>query len=581
MRMSQFFTSTLREVPHDTDSINLELLVRGGFVRQLTSGVYSFLPIGTRVIHKISEIVRQEMNRAGGQEVILPILQPKDIWDIAPANGGPSRYEAVDVLFKLHDRRGRDMLLGPTHEEVVTTLAAEFVRSYRDLPRLLYQIQTKFRDEPRPRGGLLRVREFIMKDLYSFNADFEGLDHSYRKMAEAYQTIFKRCGVQFVVIHADSGAIGGKESQEFLAVTTAGEDDAMLCDSCGYAANREKAEFVRSALTNEPEGMLEEVYTPNCSSIDDLTAFLSIPAAKTIKSVCYGAGDKLILTIVRGDLEINEVKLSNTLYSRGINAAELHLATAEELAQHGIVAGYTSPMDKDNSVLIVADLSLQSGNNFVTGANRANYHVINANYQRDFRVDAWEDIAQAYDGATCVLCGGVLHAVRGCEIGHIFKLGTMYSELLGATFLDAEGIARPIVMGSYGIGIGRIMAVIVEQSHDEKGIIWPFSIAPYHVALLGLDLDKPEICQVAEQLYADLIAAGTEVLFDDRAETAGIKFNDADLLGLPLRVVVSKRSLKYGGVELKLRLQKESRIVPIEDAVLVIQREIQGTMYYV
>jgi prolyl-tRNA synthetase len=575
MRMSQLFTTTLREVPHDTDSISQELLVRGGFIRQLTSGVYSFLPLGTRVLHKISAIVREEMDRVGGQEVIMPILQPKDIWDIAPANGGPSRYEAVDVLFKLQDRRGRDMLLGPTHEEVVTTLAAEFVRSYRDLPRLVYQIQTKFRDEPRPRGGLLRVREFIMKDLYSFDANFEGLDRSYRIMSSAYQTIFHRCGVQFIVIHADSGAIGGKESQEFIAMTSAGEDDALICDSCGYAANREKAEFVRPTLASEPEGMLEEVYTPSCSSISDLTAFLNIPAAKTIKSVCYGAGSKLILAIVRGDLEINEVKLTNTLNSQGLNVADLHLATPKELAKGGIVAGYTSPMDRDSSVLIIADTSLQIGNNFVTGANRANYHVINANYARDFRVDVWEDIALAYDGATCVQCGGKLHPVRGCEIGHIFKPGTMYSERLGATFLDAEGKTCPIVMGSYGIGIGRILAVVVEQSHDEKGIIWPFSIAPYHVALLGLDLDKPDIRQAAEQLYADLTAAGIEVLFDDRAETAGVKFNDADLLGLPIRVVVSKRTLKNGGTEFKLRSQKESRIVPISEAVDAIRHEMR------
>jgi prolyl-tRNA synthetase len=570
MRMSQLFTTTLREVPHDTDSISQELLVRGGFIRQLTSGVYSFLPLGTRVMHKISAIVREEMDRAGGQEVILPILQPRDIWDVVPADGGPSRYEKVDVLFKLQDRRGRDMLLGATHEEVVTTLAAEFVRSYRDLPRLLYQIQIKFRDEPRPRGGLLRVREFIMKDLYSFDADLDGLDRSYRIMTEAYQNIFTRCGVQFVVIHADSGAIGGKESHEFIAITNAGEDDAMICDTCGYAANREKAEFVRPKLISEPEASLEEVYTPDCTSISDLTTFLNIPAFKTLKSVCYSASDSLILAIVRGNLEINDVKLTNTLYTLGINAVDLHLATPEELAQHGIVVGYTSPVDKDNAVLIIADLSLQSGNNMVTGANRAQYHLKNVNYPRDFRVDVWNDIASAYDGATCAHCGGTLHAVRGCEIGHIFKPGTMYSERLGANYLDAEGKTRPIMMGSYGIGIGRILAVVVEQCHDEKGMIWPFSIAPYHVSLLGLDLDKPEIREVAEQLYTDLLAAGIEVLFDDRSEAAGVKFNDADLLGLPFRAVFSKRSLKNGGLELKRRSQKESKIVPIADAIKMI-----------
>ncbi len=575
MRLSRLLTTTLREVPRDTEGGNQELLVRGGYIRQLTSGIYSMLPLGNRVIRKISQIIREEMDRAGGQEVTMPVLQPKDLWDKEPVGGGPSRSEAMgDVLFKLKDRKGRDMVLGPTHEEVVTLLVEEFVRSYRDLPQMIYQIQTKLRDEPRPRGGLLRVREFIMKDLYSFDADYEGMDVSYRKMAEAYRAVYTRCGMNFIVIHADSGAIGGKESQEFIAITEAGEDDAMICDRCDYAANREKAEFVRSELAKEPEGALEEVYTPNCMSISDLAAFLGIPEAKTLKSVCYVAAGRLILAIVRGDLDVNEVKLANTLYHHGVNAANLHLATPEELAEAGIIAGYTSPLNKGPEVLIVADPSVQMGNNFVAGANRADYHIKNVNYPRDFRVDIWEDIASAFDGATCVRCGGTLHAVRGTEVGHIFKLGTRYSDSFGATFLDAEGVAHPILMGCYGMGVGRIMAAMVEQSHDEKGIIWPFSIAPYHVALIGLDLDKGETAATAEQLYADLSAAGVEVLFDDRAETAGVKFNDADLLGLPLRAVVSKRSLKNGGIELKLRTQKESRIVPLDDAVKAIQEEI-------
>ncbi len=579
MRVSQQLTTTLREVPRDSEGGNQELLVRAGFIRQLTSGVYSLLPPGTRVIHKISQIVREEMDRAGGQEVIMPVLQPKDLWDTPSAGGGPTRTEVFgDVLFKLKDRKGRDMVLGPTHEEVVTTLVSEFVRSYRDLPQRIYQIQTKFRDEPRPRGGLLRVREFIMKDLYSFDANDEGMDVSYLTMAEAYRAVFTRCGLRFIVIHADSGAIGGKDSQEFIAITEAGEDDAMICDNCDYAANREKAEFVRSDLAREPVGELEEVYTPNCTSISDLVAFLHIPEAKTIKSVCYVAGGRLVLAIVRGDLDINEVKLANTLYHNGVNAADLHLATPEELEKAGIVAGYTSPLHKGAHVLIVADPSLHLGNNFVAGANKATYHVKNVNEPRDFRVDIWEDIASAYDGATCVRCGGTLHAVRGSELGHIFKLGARYSEALGATFLDAEGVARPLLMGCYGIGIGRIMATLVEQSHDEKGIIWPFSIAPYHVALLGLDLDKPEPGVAAEQLYTELTAAGVEVLYDDRPESAGVKFNDADLVGLPIRAVVSRRSLKNGGIELKLRSQKESRIVPMSDAVGVIQEEIRRRM---
>ncbi|GHO89719.1 proline--tRNA ligase [Dictyobacter formicarum] len=574
MRISQLLTTTLREAPREAEGINQELLVRAGFVRQLTSGVYSFLPLGNRVLQKIATIIREEMNRAGGQEVIMPVIQPRDIWEVKPADGGPSRAEGVDILFQLKDRKGRDMVLGPTHEEVVTLLAKEFVRSYRDLPQLIYQIQVKLRDEPRPRGGLLRTREFLMKDLYSFDADEAAMDKSYRTIREAYQAIFTRCGLRFIVIEADSGAIGGKDSQEFIALTDAGEDDAVQCSNCGYAANTEKAEFVRSELARQPEADLEEVFTPGCTTINDLADFLHIPTAQTMKAVLYSSGGRLILGSVRGDLEVNEVKLINALRRAGIDTTDLHMATPEELQQAGIVAGFTSPIGKSPDIFILADTSLKTGNNFVGGANRVDYHIKNINYPRDFRVDAWEDIASAYEGAQCVHCGGSLHVVHGSELGHIFKLGTRYSVPFGSTFLDAQGSEQPLLMGCYGIGLGRVMAIAVEQSHDEKGIIWSFGMAPYHLALVGLDLDKGENRQIAEQLYRDLQAAGVEVLFDDRAESAGVKFNDSDLMGLPLRAVVSKRSLKNGGIELKLRSQKESRIVPLVDAVQVIQQEI-------
>ena len=575
MRVSQQLTKTLREVPRDSEGGNQELLVRAGFIRQLTSGIYSMLPMGNRTIRKISQIVREEMDRKGGQEVTMPVLQPKELWEIEPESG-PSRADAMgDVLFSLQDRKGRDMVLGPTHEEVVTNIVGEFSRSYRDLPQLIYQIQTKFRDEPRPRGGLLRVREFIMKDLYSFDADAQGLDVSYRKMSDAYRAFFTRCGMRFVVIEADSGAIGGKDSQEFIAITEAGEDDAMICENGDYAANREKAEFVRTELPREPEAELEEVYTLGQTSIEDLAAFLHIPKEKTMKVVCFVAEGKLIMAVVRGDLDVNDVKLTNTVYRTGINAADMHLATDEELKAYGIVAGYTSPLDKGSDILIIADPSLKLGNNFVAGANKPNYHIKNVNYSRDFRVDIWEDIASAYEGAICIHCGGKLHAIRGTEVGHIFKLGTKYTELFDVTYLDDEGVARPILMGCYGIGIGRTMAAIVEQSHDDKGIIWPMSIAPYQVALVGLDLDKAETREAAEKLYADLEAAGVEVLYDDRDERAGVKFNDADLIGLPIRAVISKRSLKNGGIEMKLRSESESRIVPLAEAVTVIQEEIR------
>lgn len=574
MRVSQQLSRTLREAPRDSEGGNQELLVRAGFIRQLTTGVYSFLPMGQRVMRKISQIVREEMDRAGGQEVSMPVIQPRELWDKQPSSG-PSRAEALgDVLFKLRDRRGREMVLGPTHEEIVTTLVAEFARSYRDLPQLIYQIQTKLRDEPRPRGGLLRVREFTMMDLYSFDADAEGLEVSYHKMVQAYRNIFDRVGMRYIAIEADSGAIGGKDSQEFIALTEAGEDDAMICDTCGYAANREKAEFVRTELPRESEGTLEEVYTPNCATISDLAAFLHIPEARTMKAVCYSAAGQIIMALVRGDLEINEVKLTNAVYRSGINASNLSLATGEELEGAGIIAGFTSPLDKDRRILLIADTSLQQANNVVAGANRIDYHLKNVNYPRDFRVDSWEDIASAFEGAQCARCGGTLRAMRGTEIGHIFKVGTKYSDLFGTTLLDAAGVSRPLLMGCYGLGVGRAMAALVEQSHDEKGMLWPFSVAPYHINLLGLDLDKAENREVAEQLYVDLKAAAIEVLYDDRLESAGVKFNDADLLGLPLRAVVSKRSLKNGGVELKLRKESNSCTVPLREAVQAMREAV-------
>ncbi|HZU66014.1 MAG TPA: proline--tRNA ligase [Ktedonobacteraceae bacterium] len=575
MRVTELLSKTQREAPRDSEGGNQELLVRAGFVRQLTSGVYTYLPLGYRVMHKIMEIVREEMERVGGQEVILPIIQPMELWEKQPADGHPGRAEKMgDILFKLKDRRGRDMVLAPTHEEVITSLVAEFVRSYRDLPQLIYQINTKFRDEPRPRGGLLRNREFIMKDLYSFDADFEGLELSYQAMAEAYRRAFTRCGLKFIAIEADSGAIGGKDSQEFIAITEAGEDDAIVCDRCRYAANREKAEFVRIELPREPEAALEEVYTPGTTTISDLANFLHIPEAKTIKAVCYVAGGRLVLAIVRGDLEINEVKLTNALYHAGINAADLHLATPQELEKAGIVAGYTSPVGKDERVFIIADSSLKMGNNFVAGANRVDHHIKNVNYPLDFRVDEWEDIASAYVGATCARCGGTLRAVRGTEVGHIFKVGTQYSDLFNVTYLDAEGIAHPIVMGTYGMGIGRMMAAVVEQSHDEKGITWPITIAPYQVMLIGLDLDKQENLMAAEHVYSYALAAGIEILYDDRSESAGVKLKDADLLGIPVRVVASSRSLKNGGVEIKMRRRDETRIVSLQESILAIKEEI-------
>lgn len=577
MRASAMLSKTLREVTHDTEGGNQELLTRAGFMRQLTSGVYTFLPLGNRVIAKISQIVREEMNAVGGQEVTMPVLQPRDLWVKRPPNGGPTRAEGYGpVLFSLQDRRQRAMVLGPTHEEVVTQLALEFIRSYRDLPRLIYQIQIKERDEPRPRGGLLRSREFLMKDLYSFDADQQGLDSSYRKMAQAYTNVLNRCGLHFIAIEADSGAIGGKDSQEFIALTEAGEDEALVCENGDYAANVEKAEFLRSVAPHELEEPVSEIHTPGVDTIERLTTFLGIPASKVIKAVIYVASGKVVMAIVRGDLEINDVKLTNTLTRAGINAADLHLATHSELQKAGIVSGYASPLGLSEEVLIVADDAVRLGANFVAGSNKANYHLENVNYPRDFRVDVWDDVASAHEGAQCARCGGILHAVRGCEAGHIFKLGTKYSDLFGATYLDVDGESHPILMGTYGIGITRLMAIIVEQSHDDHGIIWPFSVAPYHVALVGLDLESDEIRQVADEVYDALTSAGVEVLYDDRQESAGVKFNDADLIGLPLRIVVSKRSISKGGAEIKPRSDRKSRVVLLDELVAAIQGEVQS-----
>jgi prolyl-tRNA synthetase len=568
MRYSQLFVRTLREAPAEAETVSYQLLARGGFVRQLTAGVYSVLPLGQRVLLKVANIIREEMNAAGGQEFTLPVLQPLELWTAQPA-GGVSRAEMLgEVLFRLKDRRGRDLVLGPTHEEVITLLAKEFVRSYRDLPLRLYQIQTKFRDELRPRGGLLRVREFWMKDLYSFDADEAGLDASYRAMIEAYRRIFRRCDVETIIAEADSGAIGGKDSLEFLAPGEAGEDDAMVCSQCGYAANREKAEFVRAPLPDEAEAALEEVYTPGQKTIADLAAFLRIPTAKTLKSVCYVADGRLIFALVRGDLEVNEVKLFNTVRRAGLNATDLHLATPEEPQRAGgVVAGFTSPIGQGEDVLILADTSLQAGRNFVAGANRADYHLRNVNVGRDFRVDAWADIASAFAGATCACCGGTLEARRAAELGHVFKLGTKYSELFNATFLGEDGQEHLMLMGCYGIGLGRILAMAVEQHHDERGICWPVAIAPYQVALCALGTGDAEVERSAEALYAALSEAGVEVLYDDRAESAGIKFNDADLIGLPLRLVVSRRTLAQGAVEWKLRTEQQGRMVALDAVV--------------
>jgi len=553
MRISKLFGKTQREVPAEAETVSHQLLLRAGMIHQVAAGVYSYLPLGWRVLRKIENIIREEMDKSGGQELMLPVLQPLELWqetgrDLAFGKG----------LFTLSDRRERKLCLGPTHEEVITELVRHNVQSYRDLPLLLYQIQTKFRDEPRPRAGLIRVREFIMKDLYSFDTDEEGLNQSYDKMLQAYQNIYARCGLPSLLVEADSGAIGGKESHEFMVITESGEDEIIYCAHCPYAANVDKAESIKSKIEQEEPLPLEEVATPGVSTIEQVADFLKVPKSHTLKAVFYIADGKLVFVVIRGDIEVNEVKLKNAL-----GCVELRLATEAEVIAAGIVAGSASPIGI-SGIKIIADDSITSGTNFVAGANKPDTHFRNVNYPRDFQTDLMADIAQACAGEGCPRCGSKLLSTRGIEVGHIFKLGTFISEKLGAFFIDPNGVAHPIVMGCYGIGLDRLLAAAIEQNHDDKGIIWPMPIAPYHVYLCPLYLESPKVAATAENLYADLEAQGLEVLFDDRRESPGVKFNDADLLGIPIRVTISPRTLETDSAEIKKRSEKESELVPLE-----------------
>ncbi len=554
MRVSELFGKTKREIPAEADTISHQLLLKSGMIYQVAAGVYAYLPLAWRVLKKIENIMRQEMDSAGGQEVMLPALHPLELWqktgrDLAFGQG----------LFTLYDRRERRLALGPTHEEVVTEMASHFVQSYRDLPLRLYQIQTKFRDEPRPRGGLIRVREFTMKDLYSFDADEAGLNESYQKMLQAYRNIYARCGLPAVMVEADSGAIGGKESNEFMLIADSGEDEIISCPDCHYTANADKAESVKTAAGGGEPLPLEEVSTPGMTTIEEVSKFLDVPRNRTLKAVFYIADGKLIFVVIRGDIEVNEVKLKNALV-----CTDLRMASEGEVREAGIVAGAASPIGV-SGIKIVADNSITTGSNFVAGANKPATHFKNANYPRDFKCDLMTDIARARAGDTCPRCGGKLQSANGIEVGHTFKLGTSISQKLGANFIDPSGISRPMIMGCYGIGLGRLLAAAIEQSHDDKGIIWPLPIAPYQIYLCPLYLENTSVAAAAEKLYADLTAQGLEVLYDDRNDSPGVKFNDADLLGIPIRVTVSPRTLEKNSVEIKRRTEKKAQIVLLEE----------------
>ena len=573
MKFTQLISKTLRFDPPEAETASHRLMLKAGMIQQVASGVYSYLPLAWRSIRKIENVIREEMDAAGGQEVMMPTLQPMELWE---HTGRRSAFGAS--LFSLEDRRGRPMVLAPTHEEVVTSIVRANVQSYRDLPVILYQIQTKFRDELRPRAGLVRVREFDMKDAYSFDADEDSLDRSYQAMAQAYRNIYRRCDLPVLMAEADSGAIGGKDSHEFILATSTGEDTVITCSGCDYTANAEKAVASLTEAQAEPAQPLEEVSTPGIKTIAGLAEFLNIAQEKTIKAVFYSVDGEVVLVSVRGDLEVNEVKLKNAL-----SATDLRLATDDEVMGAGLVAGSASAVGLDG-IKRVGDTSITNGANFVVGANKPDTHLRGANYPRDFEVDILTDIALAQPGQLCPRCGHVLEATRGIEVGHIFKLGTFFSESMGALYLDDEGEQRPIIMGCYGIGVGRLLAAAIEQNHDEKGINFPIPIAPYQVHLVGLNLSDGEVAAAADRLYTQLWQQGFETLYDDRVDqAAGVKLNDADLIGLPVRLVVSPRNLKNNVVEVKGRKDSEAETVPADELfprlrqILGLPTDIQGT----
>ena len=543
-----------------------QMLVRAAFVKPLSAGIYSYLPLGWRVIRKIESIMRDEMDRIEGQEIHMPVLNPAELWKET------CRYDEIGPdLIRFEDRAGRDYVLAMTHEEVVTDLARRELRSYRQLPFMVYQIQTKVRDEARPRGGLVRMREFLMKDGYSFHEDFSDLDTYYPRVYQAYLNVFHRCGLEVMAVEADPGMMGGSGSHEFIMLNQAGEDSIVICRQCGYSANVEAAKAskdptVGAAQPPSAEGPVEVVSTPGIKTIQQLTEFFGLPADRFLKTVVYNAGGKLVAVVIRGDLDVNEAKLVGAL-----QRADLRLASDEELAAAGIVPGYVSPVGL-NGVKVVADDSVTTGGSYIAGANRPDTHLRNVTYPRDFQAGIVADVALAQAGQRCLTCGGDVEVSRGIEVGHTFKLGLKYSKAMGVGFLNAEGKEMPVVMGCYGIGLDRLLAAAVEQNHDERGIIWPESIAPFQVHLIGLGLDNAEVAAQSEKIYNDLTAAGVEVLFDDRFESAGVKFTDADLIGIPLRVTVSPRTLSKASVEVKPRKSPDTRLVPIGDVV----QEIAG-----
>jgi prolyl-tRNA synthetase len=568
--MSQLFSQTLREAPGDADVVSHQLLLRAGYIRQHAAGVFSYLPFGRKSMDKIKIIIRDEMDAIGGQEVTMPVVNPATLWQETNR-----WYDIGSEMGRFHDKNGRDMVLALSHEEIVTDLVRREIQSHRQLPQMIYHMQTKWRDDPRPRAGLIRAREFTMLDSYTIDADDDGLATQYWAHYQAYFNIFRRCGLDVMAVEADTGMMGGKLAHEYMYVTPIGEDTLVLCDGCGYQANRQIAVFAKPQPAPEEILPIEKVATPDTKTIEDLAQFLDVSKSRTAKAVFLigtfvegqEKSERFVFAVVRGDMDVNETKLTNVLGAKGLRPA-----TEEEIRAVGAAPGYASPVGLSD-VLVVVDDAIVSSPNLVAGANEDGYHLLNVNYGRDFSAEITADIVAASEGDKCAICNTPLHTVRAVETGNIFWLATHYSELMGATFSSGDASSqKPVQMGSYGIGIGRFLACIAEEYNDEYGLIWPITVAPYQVHLVQMRGTERE----AEQIYNDLRAAGIDVLFDDRNESPGVKFNDADLIGVPLRITVGKRALKQGGVELKRRTEKERRVVQLNEVVETIRAEIEA-----
>ena len=549
MRTTKLYAPTLRQIPSDAEIMSHKLMLRAGLIRKATSGIYTYLPLAWRTIRKIERIIREEMDFAGGQEICMPIMQPAEIWQ---ESGRWSVFGSE--MFRLKDCHNRDFCLGPTHEEMITTLVRDEVRSYKQLPLMLYQIQNKYRDEIRPRFGLMRSREFIMKDLYSFDKDDAGADISYQKMYDAYSRIFTRCGLKFRPVEADSGAIGGNHTHEFTVLAAAGESEIACCSACEYAANVEKAELLPIEALEEEAVPLAKVETPGCKTIALVAKYLNASIKKTIKAIAFqDENDDIAFAFVRGDHEVNEVKLQNA-----IGSVSLRMAADEAITAAGGVAGFMSPIGLKKGAKIVVDTTVMNMKNAIAGANEVDVHYTGVNPVRDFKDAIVTDIRLIQSGDPCPHCKAPVEVTRGIEAGQVFKLGTKYSEALGATYLDENGKEKLIVMGCYGIGVGRTMAAAIEQHNDEHGIIWPRAIAPFEVVVVPVNAKDPAQLALAEEIYISLHEAGVDVLLDDRTERAGVKFKDCDLIGYPLRITIGSKSLEKGSVEIKVRRSGET-----------------------